>query len=52
MRVIRRARKKAGDVVQFIFLIVNDTGCGKDITARKMKGLDAGLPCGHSGSNF
>ncbi|WP_053366279.1 transposase [Bacillus sp. FJAT-27245] len=40
MAAIRRARKKAGDTRPIIFLIFDDTGCRKDISTRKMEGLD------------
>ncbi|WP_059173224.1 hypothetical protein [Bacillus sp. FJAT-27445] len=40
MTTIRRARKRAGDIRPIIFLILDDTGCWKDISTRKMEGLD------------
>jgi SRSO17 transposase len=40
MRTIRRAREKEGDTRPIIFLIIDDTGCRKDVSTRKMEGLD------------
>ncbi|CAH0346269.1 transposase [Bacillus sp. CECT 9360] len=38
--LIRRARQKAGDTRPILFLIIDDSGCHKDHSTRKMEGLD------------
>jgi SRSO17 transposase len=40
MTQIRRARKKAGDNRPIIFLIIDDSGCHKNRSTRRMEGLD------------
>lgn len=40
MERIRKKRAKQGDHRRIIFFIVDDTGCKKDQTTRKMEGLD------------
>ena len=40
MATIRRARKKAGDDRPVIFLIIDDSGCRKDTSTKRMESLD------------